>query len=82
MRSALQAYPEKTPVFWVQEESANMGAWTYLRIHFGDCLFDRFPFSGIARPASAAPATGSARRHKQEQAEIIDRAFADLNSEI
>jgi 2-oxoglutarate dehydrogenase E1 component len=54
-----------------------MGAWNFLQIHFGEKLFGRFPFGGIARPVSATPATGSAKRHKQEQAEIIQRAFGE-----
>jgi 2-oxoglutarate dehydrogenase E1 component len=74
---ALQAYAPGTPAFWVQEEPANMGAWNFMTIHFGDKLFDRFPFAGIARPVSATPATGSAKRHKQEQTEIIQRAFGE-----
>ena len=70
----LAHYKESTPIIWVQEEPANMGAWINLRIQFGERLFDR-PFTGITRPASASPASGSHRRHKQEQAEIIERAF-------
>jgi 2-oxoglutarate dehydrogenase E1 component len=75
LKAALSPYAEGTPVFWVQEEPANMGAWFYLRTQFGDTLFGKWPFSGIARVPSASPATGSHRRHKQEQAEIIARAF-------
>jgi 2-oxoglutarate dehydrogenase E1 component len=76
LQGILQSYPDGTPVFWVQEEPANMGAWEPLRIQFGEKLFGRFPLSGICRPVSATPATGSNRRHKQEQADIINRAFA------
>jgi len=76
LQSALQDYREGTPAFWVQEEPANMGAWNFMRIQFGERLFNRFPFSGIARAVSATPATGSAKRHKHEQTEIIQRAFA------
>ena len=71
LEAALAPYAQGTPVFWVQEEPANMGAWNFMRIQFGDNLFGRWPFAGITRPASATPATGSHRRHKQEQAEII-----------
>jgi 2-oxoglutarate dehydrogenase E1 component len=74
---ALEKYAEGTPVFWVQEEPGNMGAWNFMKIHFGDKLFNRFPLSGIARAVSATPATGSAKRHKQEQTEIIHRAFGE-----
>lgn len=77
LEKALKAYPEGTPAFWVQEEPANMGAWNFMRIQFGEQLFKRFPFAGIARPVSATPATGSARRHKHEQTEIVQRAFGE-----
>ena len=77
LESALAGFAKGTPVFWVQEEPANMGAWNFLRIEFGDMLLGRWPFSGIARPPSASPANGSHRRHKQEQTELILRAFGE-----
>ena len=64
-------------VTWVQEEPANMGVWPYLRQQFGERLLERFQLKLISRPASATPAAGSNRRHKQEQADIMERAFAD-----
>ena len=36
-----------------------MGAWRFLRVNFGERLFDRFPFQGIHRQSAASPATGS-----------------------
>jgi 2-oxoglutarate dehydrogenase E1 component len=74
---ALKGYADNTPIFWTQEEPANMGAWMYLRVLFGETILGRFPFAGITRPASASPAAGSPRRHKQEQADIIARAFGE-----
>jgi 2-oxoglutarate dehydrogenase complex dehydrogenase (E1) component-like enzyme len=75
--AALNQYPDGTPVIWVQEEPANMGAWSYLRVRFGDRLFNRLPFSCVSRPASASPATGSANSHKIEQELVISAAFAE-----
>ncbi|MBK7495047.1 MAG: 2-oxoglutarate dehydrogenase E1 component [Candidatus Omnitrophica bacterium] len=75
---ALEKYPEKTPVIWVQEEPENMGAWRFLRSRFGDLLFGKFPFMGIHRPVSPSTATGSPNRHKLEQRQVICNAFADL----
>ncbi len=75
LRAVLDKYPEGTPVYWVQEEPKNMGAWSYLRTNFGEKLFERFPFSCVSRLESASPATGSASRHKREQARLLEAAF-------
>lgn len=60
----------KAEVFWVQEESANMGAWPYLL-----CCFRRDPIELISRKASASPATGFKKVHDQQQEELIKSAF-------
>jgi 2-oxoglutarate dehydrogenase E1 component len=77
LEAALAPYRAGTPIFWVQEEPGNMGAWVYLRVNLGEKIFGRFPLTGIMRAPSASPAAGSPRRHKQEQAEIIARAFGE-----
>jgi len=77
VESALTKYGDGTPVFWVQEEPENMGAWYDFRVRFGDRLFGRWPFAGISRPASASPACGSAKAHKREQAALIAQAFGE-----
>jgi len=74
--AALDAYKPGTPVIWVQEEPENMGAWRYLKVRFGERLFDRFPFAGVYRPESASTATGSSASHKHEQQELIEAAYA------
>ena len=75
LQAALEPYPENTPVFWVQEEPENMGAWRRMRGKFGYILLGRFPFYGVYRPASASPATGSSASHKIEQRDLLDEAF-------
>ncbi|QES90016.1 2-oxoglutarate dehydrogenase E1 component [Rhizosphaericola mali] len=57
--------------YWVQEEPLNMGAASFLKLH----LEPLFPFGIISRKATASTATGYAKVHKQEQAEVIDTAF-------
>jgi 2-oxoglutarate dehydrogenase E1 component len=78
LRSILASYPDGTPVFWVQEEPENMGAWHYLRVKFGQELFKRLPFSVVSRPESASPATGSASSHKREQAQLLAVALGGI----
>ena len=53
-----------------------MGAWRFLRIHFGEKLFDKFPFSGVCRQSAASPATGSKKSHDMEQNELLAAAFS------
>jgi 2-oxoglutarate dehydrogenase E1 component len=74
LRSALEKYPQGTPVVWIQEEPENMGAWHFLRVAFGEKLFGA-PFTSICRSASASPASGSTSSHKKEQSALIAEAF-------
>ncbi|MBL8817999.1 MAG: 2-oxoglutarate dehydrogenase E1 component [Planctomyces sp.] len=75
LQAALAQYSDKASLFWVQEEPRNMGAYGYLRTHFGDTLLNRYPYRGISRPESASPATGSGTSHKIEQQALLKQAF-------
>ncbi len=59
----------KPELYWVQEEPENMGAWTFLLRTFNQ------PLELVARKPSSSPATGFAKVHKEEQADIVKRAF-------
>jgi 2-oxoglutarate dehydrogenase E1 component len=74
LKDALAMYPDARSVSWVQEEPENMGAWHYLHAKFCNQVFGR-PFSGIFRPASGSPATGSHASHKREQKELLQQAL-------
>ena len=75
LAAALDRYPEGTPAVWVQEEPVNMGAACFWSLQFGARLLHRFPFSIVARPAAASPATGSASRHREQQEKLLTEAF-------
>ncbi len=74
--AALAPFPASAPVVWVQEEPANMGAWWHLRVRWGAEVAGR-PFTGVMRPESASPATGSGAAHRIEQEMLMGEAFAD-----
>ncbi len=76
LAAALAGYPDGTPVFWVQEEPANMGAGPHFRLRFGTTLLGRWPFAVVSRPAAASPASGSAAGYKLEQERLLAAAFA------
>ena len=75
LREALAGYPDGTPVYWVQEEPENMGAWRTIQANLGPRVFGRLPLSGVCRPPSASPATGSKSAHVLEEKELLLRAF-------
>jgi 2-oxoglutarate dehydrogenase E1 component len=73
--SIIRTYPKGTPVVWVQEEPKNMGAWPYMNRELPGVLLGLSPWSCATRPLSASPAVGSEKRHKIEQARLMEEAF-------
>jgi 2-oxoglutarate dehydrogenase E1 component len=61
----------KATWFWVQEEPLNMGAASFLQMNLKN-----INYGVISRNASASTATGYAKVHAKEQAEIINLAFS------
>ena len=73
--AALAPYANGTPLFWVQEDPWNMGAWYFLCARLPGMLGGRFPLGCVAREESASPATGSHASHKLEQSRLLDEAL-------
>jgi 2-oxoglutarate dehydrogenase E1 component len=74
IKAAYAQYPNAELV-WVQDEPANQGPWTYIGL-FLPRYMDGQVAKLVSRPASASPATGSAKAHAAEQADLISRAFS------
>jgi 2-oxoglutarate dehydrogenase E1 component len=73
LKSILQQYEQAVEVFWVQEETKNRGAWTFIRDQFLD--FYDITIAYIGRPTSASPATGSYTEHAEELEYILRKAL-------
>ncbi len=72
----LLRYPTTAEVVWAQEEPRNMGPWRYLREWIQPVLEPTGrELRYVGRPESASPASGSGKRHQQEQAEIVNDAL-------
>jgi len=75
-RELLACYSPSAEVAWVQEEPRNMGPWRFLREQIQPLLDETGrELRYVGRRESASPATGSGKRHQQEQAEIIHDAL-------
>jgi multifunctional 2-oxoglutarate metabolism enzyme len=75
-REILGRYAASAEVVWAQEEARNMGTWRVMREAFEPLLEPtRRQLRYVGRPESASPATGSGKRHQQEQAEIVNDAL-------
>lgn len=74
----LAKYPG-ADVVWVQDEPANQGAWPFVALNLPQALAELGEtrlLRIVSRKASASPATGSSKRHAEQQAELIAAAFA------
>lgn len=69
----LARYNSDVELIWAQEEPRNMGAWRFIG--------GRFRFLGrqiryVGRGSSASPAAGSAKRHADEQRNLVQDALS------
>jgi 2-oxoglutarate dehydrogenase E1 component len=73
LQAALGRYRSAREWVWVQEESQNMGGWTFVAPRLQELM--RAPFQYVGRDSSASTATGSHRVHDREQAELVSAAI-------
>ncbi|HEX6409083.1 MAG TPA: 2-oxoglutarate dehydrogenase E1 component [Sphingomicrobium sp.] len=75
----LKAMPKLETLVWAQEEPKNNGAWFFvedlLEQSLGDAGFKGMRPAYAGRESSASPATGLAKRHAAEQANLIATAL-------
>jgi 2-oxoglutarate dehydrogenase E1 component len=68
----LSRYVHAQEWVWVQEESQNMGGWTFVEPRLRAL---GYPVEYVGRDASASPATGSSKIHVREQKELVEAAI-------
>jgi 2-oxoglutarate dehydrogenase E1 component len=76
LREMLARYASAREVFWVQEEPANQGAWSFVLPLISRLLRPETRFSYIGRADAASPATGNHDIHQAEEAAILEQALA------
>ena len=73
LKAALGRYKAAREWVWCQEESQNMGAWSFVAPRLRELSKQDFQYVG--RDASASPATGSHTIHDREQDELVKAAI-------
>jgi 2-oxoglutarate dehydrogenase E1 component len=72
LRQTLERYRRAKDWVWVQEESLNMGGWTFMEPRLRAMGYaPRY----VGRDSSASPATGSRQIHLREQKELVEAAL-------
>ncbi len=72
LKRILARYRKAKEWVWVQEESQNNGAWSFMEPRLREMGYE---VKYVGRDASASPATGSSQVHKREQKELVEAAI-------
>jgi 2-oxoglutarate dehydrogenase E1 component len=72
LRRLLSRYRHARERVWVQEESMNMGGWSFMEPRLRELGYS---VVYVGRDASASPATASRRIHLREQSEVVEAAL-------
>ena len=80
VEAEFERYADADETVWVQEEPENMGAWSFVRPRLDGLLEEMHGsceqrIQYVGRPASASPATGSAKVHDREQEQLVGEAL-------
>ncbi|GEA83094.1 alpha-ketoglutarate decarboxylase [Cellulomonas gelida] len=73
IRAALAPF-DGAELVWVQDEPRNQGPWSYLSLHLPQLVGRTLEV--VSRAESASPATGTAKKHQAQQAQLLEQAFA------
>ena len=71
IQDVLNKYSNAKDLVWAQEEPRNMGAWSYLLLHFDKAR----DFRVASRRFYSSPAAGSSTRSKNRHNEVIEYVF-------
>jgi 2-oxoglutarate dehydrogenase E1 component len=77
----VESYPRLREVVWVQEEPANMGAWSFVAPRLVELLLEQLPLFYVGRTERASPAVGAHHVYTAEQQALIQAAFGELSAE-
>jgi 2-oxoglutarate dehydrogenase E1 component len=79
--AVLQKYSNATEIVWCQEEPQNQGSWYQIRHRLQSKLDTKHELLYAGRAGAAAPATGIAALHEQQQKNLVTAALQGIPPE-
>lgn len=75
LKEAFDCFPNAEEIRFVQDEPANQGPWPFYNEHLRELIPNLLPMKRVSRRAQSSTATGIAKVHQVEQAQLLDEAF-------
>jgi 2-oxoglutarate dehydrogenase E1 component len=79
--AVIRKYPQAHEIVWCQEEPQNQGAWYQIRHRLNEPLTREHRLLYAGRAPAAAPATGIAQMHMDQQKQLVDAALRSTSAE-
>ena len=79
--AAIRKYSQAREIVWCQEEPQNQGAWYQIRHRLNEPLTREHRLLYAGRAPAAAPATGIAQMHMDQQKQLVDAALRSTSAE-
>lgn len=77
----IKKYSNAREIVWCQEEPQNQGAWYQIRHRLQESLSKDHQLLYAGRAPAAAPATGIAQMHQEQQQALVDAALRSNSTE-
>jgi len=79
--AVVRKYVNAREIVWCQEEPQNQGSWYQIRHRLQACLTEKHSLLYAGRAGAAAPATGIAGLHEQQQKDLVSAALSGVPPE-
>jgi 2-oxoglutarate dehydrogenase E1 component len=79
--AVIRKYSQAHEIVWCQEEPQNQGAWYQIRHRLNEPLTREHRLLYAGRAPAAAPATGIAQMHAEQQKQLVDAALRSTSAE-
>jgi 2-oxoglutarate dehydrogenase E1 component len=79
LEAVMKRYKKSQLLVWAQEESQNMGAWSFIDPRLRALGLEPHY---VGRDASASPATGLKKIHEREQKELVEKALRGAGTHL